>query len=508
MDKTNLNENAGDGKQKLQAQISRLVQMCKENRKVMIVIAVFLLIIIGALAVITFSEKKEEIVATTEAEVAAEEEIVVPEEALEKDAYPEVNNLIKQYYQALVDGDMETIKSIKSYVDEEEELKIIKKSEFIESYPTIIVYTKKGLEEGSFIAYVQYEVKFKDIEKTAPGLNTLYVCVKEDGTYFINSGELEESHIEYLKTISVQNDVVDLFNTVQVAYNDTKTQDEKLSAFLDELPNLLAEAVNEAMSEQEAAEAALHPEEEEEGPEVVLVVTKVKTTEVVNVRSSDSVEADKLGKTTKGQVLELVEERLNGWSKVIFDGKEGFIKSEYLQPEETEMQLSTEVTEGASVESMDTLDKNYPKKGKVTEAVNIRKTSSIEADVVGHLNKGESIEILDELNNGWTKIKHSSGDAYVKSEFVKVEETQSSATETDKDNKVNETKQEQKPGETKKGKVTESVRIRKTPSLDGTVVGLLNKGSEIEIIEQVEGGWTKIKRSNSEAYVKSDYVQF
>ena len=84
------------------------------------------------------------------------------------------------------------------------------------------------------------------------------------------------------------------------------------------------------------------------------------------------------------------------------------------------MQLSTEVPEGASVESIDTLDKNYPKKGKVTEAVNIRKTSSIEADVVGHLNKGESIEILDELNNGWTKIKYSGGEAYIKSDFVKV----------------------------------------------------------------------------------------
>ena len=506
MNKINLNENAGDGKQKLQAQISRLVQMCKESKKVMIVMAVFLLIIIGALAAITFSEKKEESVATTEVEVAAEEDaIVVPEETLEKDAYPEVNNLIKQYYQALVDGDMDTIKNIKSYVDEEEELKIIKKSEFIESYPTIIVHTKKGLEEGSFVVYVQYEVKFKDMESTAPGLNTLYVCVKDDGTYYINSGELEESHIEYLKTISVQNDVVDLFNTVQVAYNDKKAQDEKLSAFLDELPNLLAEAVSETMIEQEAAEAALHPEED---PEVVLVVTKVKTTDVVNVRSSDSVEADKLGKTTKGQVLELVEERVNGWSKIIFEGKEGFIKSEYLQTEETEMQLSTEVSEGASVENVDTIDKNYPKKGKVTESVNIRKTSSIEADIVGRLNKGDAIEILDELNNGWTKIKHSNGDAYIKSEYVKVEGAQSSTTKTDTENKANETKTEQKPGETKKGKVTESVRIRKTPSLDGTVIGLLNKGSEIEIIEQVEGGWTKIKRSNGEAYIKSDYVQF
>ena len=146
MDNTNLNENAGDGKQKLQAQVSRLVQMCKENKKVMAIIVVFLVIIIAAMAVITFSEKKEEIVATTEAEVITEEEdvLVVPEEALEKDAYPEVNNLIKQYYQALVDGDMDTIKSIKSYVDEEEELKIVKKSEFIESYPSIIVHTKKG----------------------------------------------------------------------------------------------------------------------------------------------------------------------------------------------------------------------------------------------------------------------------------------------------------------------------------------------------------------------------
>ena len=42
MDKTNLNENAEDGKQKFQAQISRIVQMCKESKKVMIIIAVFL----------------------------------------------------------------------------------------------------------------------------------------------------------------------------------------------------------------------------------------------------------------------------------------------------------------------------------------------------------------------------------------------------------------------------------------------------------------------------------
>ena len=440
MDKTNLNENAGDEKQGVQAQISRLVQMCKENKKVMIVIAVFLVIIIAAMCVITVSEKKEEIVPTAETEVAttvteAEEDVlVVPEEALEKDAYPEVNNLVKQYYQALVDGDMDTIKKIKSYVDEEEELKIVKKSEFIESYPSIVVYTKKGPEEGSFLAYVQYEVKFIDIESTAPGLNTMYICTKEDGSYYINSSELEESNVEYMKMISLQNDVVDLFNTVQVAYNDIKTQDKSLSDFLDELPNLLAEAVSEAMEEQAAAEAEQNAAEGEEEPEVILVVTKVKTTDVVNVRSSDSVEAEKIGSTSAGQVLELVEERVNGWSKVIFEGKEGFIKTEFLEPEETQMQVSTEAAEEetseeetsetaeeTTSETVDSANDSSSKKGKVTDSVNVRGDSSIEGAVMGTFDKDTEVEVIEQLDNGWTKIKYNDGESYIKSDYVEIQ---------------------------------------------------------------------------------------
>ena len=417
MDKTNLNENAGNEKQTVQAKNSRLVQMCRENKKVILVLVVFLVVIAAAMSMLKFLEKKEEIVATAEAEVAAQEDaVVVPEEALEKDAYPEVNNLIKQYYQALVDGDMETIRNIKSYVSEEEELKIVKKSEFIEGYPAIVVHTKKGPEEGSFVAYVQYEVKFVNIESTAPGLNTLYICTKEDGSYYINASELEESNVEYLKTISVQNDVVDLFNTVQVAYNDIKAQDENLSAFLDELPGLLAEAVSEAIEEQKAAEAALNPVEEEE--EVVVVVTKVKTTDAVNVRSSDSIEAEKIGSTSKDQVLELVEERVNGWSKVIFEGKEGFIKTEFLQPEETQMQVNAEEAEDTGAEDGSEQQEVLTKKAKVSDTVNVRKDSSIEGNVIGILEKGADVEVIEQLDNGWTKIMHNGEEAYIKSDYV------------------------------------------------------------------------------------------
>ena len=173
---------------------------------------------------------------------------------------------------------------------------------------------------------------------------------------------------------------------------------------------MLAEAVSEAIAEQEAAEAALKPVEEVAEETIVEIVKTVKTTDVVNVRSSDSVEADKLGKTSKGQILDLIEERVNGWSKVKFEGKEGYIKTEFLEPYETETVVTTTTEEEETTEE--------DNKGTMTDNVNVRKTASTEGEKLGKLSKGSSVEIIERMNNGWTKIKYNDGEAYVKSEFI------------------------------------------------------------------------------------------
>lgn len=421
MDRPNENENTKKFGERLGVQTGNLLHLLKENKNIAAIFVVFIVILLLSFGVLTMSKKEPEAVPAAEvaSEPGAEEESVVMVEALEQDAYPEVNNLVKQYFQALVDGDMDAIHKIKSFTDEEEELKIVKKSEFIEAYPSLTVYTKKGPEENSYIAYVQYEVKFNNYEQTAPGLNTLYICMDENGSYYINSDELDESVVEYLKTVSVQNDVLELFNTVQVAYNDVKTKDAELSGFLDELPGLLAESVSEAIAEQVAMEEALE-EKTEETPEEIVVVTKVKTTDVVNVRTSDSTEADRIGSTSVGQVLELIEEKVNGWSKVKFEGKEGFIKSDYLVPEETEtVAVETEDPE-APKESEDTEETEEVKttKGKLTDTVNIRKTDSTDGEKMGQMAKGASVDVIEKQSNGWTKIRYNDDVAYVKSDYV------------------------------------------------------------------------------------------
>ena len=414
------------GEEKKEVPTGEVTKRIKEHRGIVAAVAVIVAVAVIGIFTMTNKEPQAEVVATAEADTVEATETSVastPEELLEKDAYPEVNELVKQYFQALVDGDIETLHKIKNHTDEEEELKIVKKSEFIESYPVLTVYTKKGPEEGSYVAYVHYEVKFYDYETTAPGLNTLYICTDENGKHYINSGELDETVVEYLKDVSLQNEVLDLFNTVQVAYNDVKTNDAKLSTFLDELPELLAESVSEAIAEQVAEEEALNQEAEEEVPEEVVVVTKVKTTEVVNVRSSDSIEADKIGKTSLGQVLELVEAKVNGWSKVIFEGKEGFIKSEFLEPEETETRSNVEegaddAADGEDDASDSEGGNTSTTTGHLTDNVNVRKTPSTSGDKLGKLSAGSSVDIIEKQSDGWTKIKYQDGEAYIKSDYI------------------------------------------------------------------------------------------
>ena len=49
----------------------------------------------------------------------------------------------------------------------------------------IVCYTKPGLTEDSYVAYVTYEVKFRRVETLAPGLMWCYVVKDDNGNYII-----------------------------------------------------------------------------------------------------------------------------------------------------------------------------------------------------------------------------------------------------------------------------------------------------------------------------------
>lgn len=418
--------------------------LVKENKNVTIAMVVFIALVVVAVVVSTTLGEKSpsaEVAAVAETTVAATTEeattLAVPDEPLQEDAYTEVNELVKKYYQAMADGDLDTLLSFATGLDEKEQIKIVKKSEYVENYPTVICYSKQGPLEDSYIVYAYYEVKLVDFETLTPGMNALFVCKNEDGAYFINGETQSEEIIDYCEMISAQDDVVDLVNTVQVKYNEIKANDTELSKFLDELPDILTAAVGEELAKLEAeaneAAAAEAPVEEtteaeegaqsveasEEAQEVIETVVKtVRTTEVVNVRSSDSVTADKVGKAQLGAEYKLLEEKVNGWSKIEFEGKEAYIKTEYLEPADVE---ETVVAANEDEESEDNdAAANSPTEGTatVTSTVNVRKSASTSADKLGVCYPGEELEVVMKQADGWTKVKYKGKTGYVKSEFL------------------------------------------------------------------------------------------
>lgn len=431
--------------------IEDLKEWVSEHTKIVmpavLLVCVLITVIVAVNANKKAAEEVEAQVAETTAvteeptEEAAEE---TPMVALEENAYPAVNTLMANYYDALANGDIDTILSMNECMDDMEKMRIQEMSKYIEAYPELEVYTKKCLNEGTYLVYVYSKVKFTEYDKLVPGMQAFYVCTDENGNCYINEGEDDTAVADYIREISLQDDAVDLNNRINVEYNEMLESDEELNAFLADLDNRIDIAVGEALAKaeaeatpaQEPAEAAAaegaaegteaEGEQPAEGQEAAQEEQSnegktVRATDVVNVRSSDSETADKVGKAQIGDEFTLLEEKGNGWSKITYEGEEAFIKSEFLEVIEQEAEEETpEEEEEEQEEETQTATTSNGDADKVTvkESVNVRKSANEDGEKLGVVYEGEELELLMKQADGWTKVKYKGQTAYVKSEFV------------------------------------------------------------------------------------------
>lgn len=324
-----------------------------------------------------------------------------------------VYTLIATYYNAMATGDEETLRSVCDEISDKDMYRYVELSQYIDYYPTLEIYTKTGPEEGSVIAYVYYKISFVGHEEEVPGYQALYICTNDQGGLYIKRGENSEEVNEYIKTVSTQDDVVEFNNKITVEYNELMVEHPEVLQYISELDSQVSIAVGEKLANQVAGEtqaAETGTEEgstdgqdtqtengeqqtEEQGPQYVT------TTTTVNVRSSDSEQADKLGKVSGGTKLQVLEQRPNGWTKVDYEGKEGYIKTEFLQLAES----------AAGAETIGTVT--------ATTNINVRASANETADRLGVLSGGDSAELVG-TEGDWSKIKYNGQIGYVKSEYV------------------------------------------------------------------------------------------
>ena len=325
-----------------------------------------------------------------------------------------IYTLIATYYNAMATGDEETLRSVCDEISDKDMYRYVELSQYIDYYPTLEIYTKTGPEEGSVIAYVYYKISFVGHEEEVPGYQALYICTNDQGGLYIKRGENSEEVNEYIKTVSTQDDVVEFNNKITVEYNELMVDHPEVLQYISELDSQVSIAVGEKLANQVAGETQVaeagteegstdgqdtqtengeQQQTEEQGPQYVT------TTTTVNVRSSDSEQADKLGKVSGGTKLQVLEQRPNGWTKVDYEGKEGYIKTEFLQLAES----------AAGAETIGTVT--------ATTNINVRASASETADRLGVLSGGDSAELVG-TEGDWSKIKYNGQIGYVKSEYV------------------------------------------------------------------------------------------
>ena len=214
--------------------------------------------------------------------------------------------------------------------------------------------------------------------------------------------------------MSLQDDVAELSNRVTEECNTTFKNNADLYFYIQEVVNDVQKTTGEIIAEQNASETGGAGETGESGegggtapetsaPEstgepVQTGPVYATATTTVNVRSSDSELSDKVTKVSGGTKVEVLEQKVNGWSKVVADGKTGYIKSEYLQ-----------MAEAATGETIGTVT--------ATTTVNVRMSPSQDAEKLGVLAGGDSAGLLERVDD-WCKINYNGTVGYVKAEYV------------------------------------------------------------------------------------------
>jgi SH3-like domain-containing protein len=345
-----------------------------------------------------------------EQSTASQESVVVEDVPLTLNEDSAISELIYSYYDAQATGDLETLKSLCDEISDLDLLSFQEKANYIESYPALEIYTKKGMNEGETIVYVYYRMTFVNHEEEFPGYTSHYVCTADDGSLYIKRGNFSDELNEYTSQVCSQDDVVEFNNRVIAEYDTFKEEHPELADYPEEVMAQVNMTVGVKWSEMQTVSDGSVSEgditdvasdgEQGDGEQSAEEETKYGiATTTVNVRSSDSEQADKLGKVSGGTRLQVLEQRVNGWSKVLYENKEGFIKSEFLQMEES----------AAGQETIGSV--------KATTNINVRASADESASKLGVLTGGDTAELIA-VEGDWCKIKYNGQVAYVKAEYV------------------------------------------------------------------------------------------
>ncbi|NWQ40147.1 SH3 domain-containing protein [Bacillus sp. EB106-08-02-XG196] len=201
----------------------------------------------------------------------------------------------------------------------------------------------------------------------------------------------------------------------------------------------------------------------------------------VNVRNGPGLSYQLVKQVAKGEKFTIIKEK-DGWIQI------------QLSTVKTGWVANWVVTKSSDRTS--TSRSSNSKKGSAeanTNQLRVRSGPGTSFRIIGYLNKGQAVSVLDE-NENWLKISASFGEGWVAREYMDLKGNSTNSKENNNNKSID------------KGIVTDTLNIRIEPSTKGNVIGKLSKGTTLSIYSK-KNNWLEIKYDGQSAWVSSDFVQ-
>lgn len=130
------------------------------------------------------------------------------------------------------------------------------------------------------------------------------------------------------------------------------------------------------------------------------------TTNNLNLRASMSTSAQKLVTIPKGGKVTLVMKYSNGWSKVSYNGRTGYVSSQYIKPA------------GGNSNSTNPTPSPSSKTARTTAVLNLRRGAGTSYSSIMKIPQNATVAVISSYSNGWSKVSYSGKTGFVSSQYL------------------------------------------------------------------------------------------
>ncbi|MGE7884230.1 SH3 domain-containing protein, partial [Bacillus sp. NPDC094077] len=218
----------------------------------------------------------------------------------------------------------------------------------------------------------------------------------------------------------------------------------------------------------------------------------------LNVRNSPVLGSSMIGYVQKNEKVKVLG-KANGWAKIEYKGKEGYVSLEFLKFGDV-----IQTPDASSQKQQPTIKNGVQEVGTINAtSLRVRSAANTSSSILGNLKNGEKVTVLGKAN-GWAKISYQGKEGYVSLEFVKI----GGNTE-----EIKTPEQPKTPDSTIKNGVQEvgtinatSLRVRSAANTSSSILGSLKNGEKVTVLGKANG-WAKINYQGKEGYVSLEFVK-